>query len=53
MKGKHKDRYYILHYPSPYGMGISTMTVLLKEVDLRDAIRLEVEKFMAGIPYSR
>ena len=39
-----KEKMYILHYPSNFGMGSNTDEMLLSDSDLRRIIRYEIEK---------
>ena len=49
---KSSEKYYIMHYPSFYGMGSNTDFSLVKESNLRRIIELEINKKNLGESYS-
>ncbi len=52
MEKNNNDRFFILHYPSPFGMGTSTDVFLVRECDLICAIKQEIERFRKGQRFS-
>ena len=46
------DKYYIVHYPSTWGMGSNTDIGLVTEANLRKIIALEIEKANSGRKHS-